>query len=95
MNYILIIMRRKRGNTNIKILQSQIQNIAINEAEDAKLNTRGGETKQEISKPRSLVEIKGSGAPIPNIVDVPIVDKIKKKGIKKDELINTKRLLTM
>ena len=94
MNYILIIMRRKRGNTNIKILQSQIQNIALNEAEDAKLNTRGGE-KQEIPKSRSPIEIKGSGAPIPNIVDVPIVDKIKKKGIKKDELINTKRLLTM
>jgi predicted transcriptional regulator len=80
-------MRRKRGNTNIKILQSQIQNIALNEAEDAK--------KQEIPKSRLPVEIKGSGAPISNIVDVPIVDKIKKKGIKKDELINTKRLLTM
>ena len=84
MNYILIIMRRKRGNTNLKILQNQIQNIALNKAE---------ETKQEI--PKQLSNIKGSGVQIPNIVDIPIVDKIKKKGIKKDELINTKRLLTM
>lgn len=85
-------MRRKRGNTNIKILQSQIQNFAISEEkkdEDAKLNTRGGESKYA---PKS--EIKGSGASIA-VVELPVVEKIKKKGIKKDELINTKRLLTM
>jgi len=77
-------MRRKRGNTNIKILQSQIQNFALSEAEekndDTKLNTRGQKS-----------EIKGSGAGR----ELPVVEKIKKKGIPKDALINTKRLLTM
>lgn len=74
-------MRRKRGNTNIKILQSQIQNFAISE-----------EKKDEESKYAQKSEIKGSGTPL---VELPVVEKIKKKGIKKDELINTKRLLTM
>ena len=86
-------MRRKRGNTNIKILQSQIQNFAI--SEDAKLNTRGGDKKDEaIAQRGQKSEIKGSGASIA-VVELPVVEKIKKKGIKKDELINTKRLLTM
>lgn len=76
-------MRRKRGNTNIKILQSQIQNFAISE-----------EKKDEESKYAPKSEIKGSGASIA-AVELPVVEKIKKKGIKKDELINTKRLLTM
>lgn len=75
-------MRRKRGNSNIKILQSQIQNLALSNAEEdlseAKEETKRGETA-----------MRGSGAM------VPIVDKIKKKGIPKDALINTKRLLTM
>jgi len=77
-------MRSKRRNTNIKILQSQIQNFALSEAEekndDTKLNTRGQKS-----------EIKGSGAGR----ELPVVEKIKKKGIPKDALINTKRLLTM
>jgi hypothetical protein len=76
-------MRRKRGSTNIKILQSQIQNIALQE---------DNITSKQEHKPIQNVEIKGSGVPIQ---DVPIVEKIKKKGIKKDELINTRRLLTM
>lgn len=85
-------MRRKRGNTNIKILQSQIQNFAIKEEKDndAKLNAYGREIIQR--EPAKRGEIKGFGAPI---VELPVVEKIKKKGIKKDELINTKRLLTM
>lgn len=77
-------MRRKRGNTNIKILQSQIQNFAIQE--DKK--------DEDIAQRGQKSEIKGSGASIA-VVELPVVEKIKKKGIKKDELINTKRLLTM
>jgi len=77
-------MRRKRGNTNIKILQSQIQNFAIQE--DKK--------DEDIAQRGQKSEIRGSGTS--NIVvELPVVEKIKKKGIKKDELINTKRLLTM
>lgn len=77
-------MRRKRGNTNIKILQSQIHNFAISEdKKDEAIAQRGQKS-----------EIKGSGASIA-VVELPVVEKIKKKGIKKDELINTKRLLTM
>jgi len=75
-------MRRKRGNTNIKILQSQIQNFALSEAE---------EKNDEPIAQKSDTEIRGSGASR----ELPVVEKIKKKGIKKDELINTKRLLTM
>lgn len=83
-------MRRKRGNSNIKILQSQIQNLALSNAEEDK--------KVPISKDCRINEqIKGAGVPpsTPLPLLVPVVDKIKKKGIKKDELINTKRLLTM
>jgi len=77
-------MRRKRGNTNIKILQSQIQNFAIQE--DKK--------DEDIAQRGQKSEIRGSGTS--NIVvELPVVEKIKKKGIKKDELINTKRLLTI
>lgn len=77
-------MRRKRGNTNIKILQSQIQNFAIQEdKKDEDITQRGQKS-----------EIRGSGTSIA-VVELPVVEKIKKKGIKKDELINTKRLLTM
>jgi hypothetical protein len=77
-------MRRKRGNTNIKILQSQIQNFAIKEEKNDESIAQRGQKN----------EIKGSG--VSNaIVELPVVEKIKKKGIKKDELINTKRLLTM
>lgn len=77
-------MRRKRGNTNIKILQSQIQNFAIQE--DKK--------DEDIAQRGQKSEIRGSGTSIA-VVELPVVEKIKKKGIKKDELINTKRLLTM
>jgi len=74
-------MRRKRGNTNIKILQSQIQNFAIKEEDK----------RDEPIAQKSDTEIRGSGVSR----ELPVVEKIKKKGIKKDELINTKRLLTM
>jgi len=75
-------MRSKRRNTNIKILQSQIQNIALEE-----------------DKPTPTIEFpikdKSIGSGI-TPKELPVVEKIpKKKGIKKDELINTKRLLTM
>jgi hypothetical protein len=74
-------MRRKKGNTNIKILQSQIQNFTIQE-----------DKKNEEHKLNQKSEIRGIGAPI---AELPVIEKIKKKGIKKDELINTRRLLTM
>ena len=64
-------MRGKRRNTNLKILQSQLQHLAV-------------------ADEKPPVEIKGTG------VDLPIIEKLpKKRGIKKDELIYTKRLLTM
>jgi hypothetical protein len=78
-------MRNKRRNTNIKILQSQLQDLAVT-------------TPQSDPVPVSLSnnkilsiesEIKGTGS------EVPTIKKIKKKGIPKDELINTRRLLTM
>ncbi len=79
-------MRSKRRNTNIRILQSQIQNLAIQEKKDDEPKTL------PIVFPIKDKSI-GSGI-IPK--DLPVVEKIpKKKGIKKDELINTKRLLTM
>lgn len=74
-------MRNKRRNTNIKILQNQLQNLASN-LED---------TIIEVKK-----DIKGSGI-VCNIsaTELPIVEKLpKKRGIPKNELINTKRLLT-
>jgi len=74
-------MRRKRGNTNIKILQSQLQDLVVE-------NKLPNDTKLPIpSKPTVI----SGGA-----VELPIIEKIpKKRGIKKDELINTRRLLTM
>lgn len=64
-------MRSKRRNTNLKILQSQLQHL----------------TNADEKPP---VEVKGTG------VELPIIEKLpKKRGIKKDELISTKRLLTM
>ena len=74
-------MRSKRRNTNIKILQSQIQNFAIKEEKN----------DDTIAQRDQKSEIKGSGVS----KELPVVEKIKKKGIKKDELINTKRLLTI
>lgn len=69
-------MRSKKRNTNLKILQSQLQHLATSSSEPIK-------TPQK-------VEIKGAG------VELPTIDKLpKKRGIKPDELINTKRLLTM
>ena len=66
-------MRGKKRNTNLKILQSQLQHLAVAD-----------------EKPKLEVEVKGTG------VELPIIEKLpKKRGIKKDELINTKRLLTM
>ncbi len=70
-------MRSKKRNINIKILQNQIQNIALNE-KDNELPIKDKET--------------GSGV-IPK--ELPVIEKIKRKGIPKNELISTKRLLTM
>ena len=68
-------MRSKRRNTNLKILQSQLQHLA-NADEKVKIDE------------------KTSGKGIS--VELPIIEKLpKKRGIEKDELINTKRLLTM
>ena len=79
-------MRSKRRNTNIRILQSQIQNIAL---EEGKKEDNFTPTISFPIKDKSI----GSGI-IPKVL--PIIEKIpKKKGISKNELINTKRLLTM
>ena len=68
-------MRGKRRNTNLKILQSQLQHLT-NADEKVKIDE------------------KTSGKGIS--VELPIIEKLpKKRGIKKDELISTKRLLTM
>jgi len=70
-------MRSKRRNLNIKILQNQIQNIALNE-KDNEFPIKDKDTGSGIT-PKEL----------------PVIEKIKKtKGIKKNELISTKRLLT-
>lgn len=72
-------MRRKRGNTNIKILQSQLQNLVPLSTVDKVVDLK------DIKK----IEPVGTG------IELPIIKKIKKKGIPKNELINTKRLLTI
>lgn len=73
-------MRNRRGNTNIRILQTRLEDL-----------TTDDKPKVDEVKPKSIItSIKGAGLEVPLIVDLP-----KKKGIKKDELINTKRLLTM
>ena len=83
------MMRRKRGNTNIKILQSQLQDLVV-------------ENKLPINE--NKLPINDTKLPIPSkpivisggAVELPIIEKIpKKRGIKKDELINTRRLLTI
>lgn len=71
-------MRSRKRNTNIKILQSQLQNFTISEEKDNELPIKD-KSIGIVQTPKEL----------------PVVEKIKKKGIKKDELINTKRLLTM
>jgi len=68
-------MRGKRRNTNLKILQSQLQHLT------------NADEKVKIDEKTS-----GKGTS----VELPIIEKLpKKRGIKKDELISTKRLLTM
>ena len=68
-------MRGKRRNTNLKILQSQLQHLT------------NADEKVKIDEKTS-----GNGTS----VELPIIEKLpKKRGIKKDELISTKRLLTM
>jgi len=73
-------MRNKRRFNNIKILQDKIQSLAIK-----------NEDKNDTS-----TEPTGYGSKNEVMKEVLLMVKpVKKKGIKKDELINTKRLLTM
>ena len=77
-------MRRRRGNANIKILQSQIQNLALKEEE------------KTVEPPKEPMT--GLGVKLSTLVKNDTVElntRVKKKGVPKDELINTKRLLTM
>jgi hypothetical protein len=68
-------MRSKKRNTNIKILQSQLQNLDVKDVKPIEIKS---------------TEIKGTG-----VIELPINESIpKKRGIPKNELINTKRLLT-
>lgn len=79
-------MKSKRRNTNLKILQSQLQNLAVGEEVNEK-------KPLEVATSIKLTHM--SGASISN-TELPIIEKLpKKRGIKKDELINTRRLLTM
>lgn len=85
-------MRSKRRNTNIRILQSQIQNIALDEDKSPTILHGSATRSASLSFP---IKDKSIGSGIIS-KELPIIEKIpKKKGIKKDELINTKRLLTM
>lgn len=71
-------MRSRKRNTNIKILQSQLQNFTISEEKDNELPIKD-KSIGIVQTPKEL----------------PVVEKIKKKkGIEKNELINTRRLLT-
>lgn len=78
-------MSSRRKNLNIKILQNQIQNLAV---QGAPANVP---TNVPMNVPKSI-----KGGYLQAIsTPVPVTSKIKKKGVPKDELINTKRLLTM
>lgn len=76
-------MKSKKRNTNILILQNQIKRLSVKEIDD-------DEKIDMIKQPKTRHKITGSGVDI-----IPVIEKVKKKGIPKDELINTKRLLTM
>ena len=79
-------MRSKRRNTNLLILQSQLQNLEVKEQEETKLPLN--QVKLQIQAKPIVISGGASGD--------TIIEKVKKKrGIPKDELINTKRLLTM
>lgn len=80
-------MGRKNRNTNIKILQRQIQDLAIKN-ESLKDEEKG----EGVPKTIELTRQDKLACPV-KVVELET--KPKKKGIKKDELINTKRLLTM
>jgi hypothetical protein len=73
-------MRNKRRFNNIKILQDKIQSLAIK--------------NEDKNEPTASVSGYGSKNEVMKEV-LLMVKPVKKKGIKKDELINTKRLLTM
>lgn len=72
-------MRFKKRNTNLQILQASLRNLALNEQP---------EVKEQIKEEKPNKELEGSG-----VLELKV--KPKKKGMKKNELINTKRLLTM
>lgn len=81
-------MGRKNRNSNIKILQRQIQDLVIKN-ESIKDEEKGGGT---IATPLAR------HSKVPKTIELKIVEldtKPKKKGIPKDALINTRRLLTM
>lgn len=72
-------MRNKRNN-NIKILQRKIKGLAVNDDKT----------------PKDEEPLSGYGSKNDVMKEVLLVVKpVKKKGIKKDELISTRRLLTM
>lgn len=70
--------RNQRKNINDLILQHQLKNITLD----------GGSI--DIPKPEQSKQVRFEETP--KVVE-PVV-KLKKKGVPKDELINTKRLLT-
>ena len=92
-------MGRKNRNTNIKILQRQIQELASNGV--ALAGASNGVALAVAIKNKEKNENKKKeemGGKIPNSIQLNVVQletKPKKRGLKKDELINTKRLLTM
>jgi hypothetical protein len=75
-------MRNKRRHNNIKVLQEKLQDLAIN--------------KDSLNEDKNSKEMSGYGSKEDVMKEVLLIVKpVKKKGIKKDELINTRRLLTM
>lgn len=89
-------MRSRKRNTNIKILQSQLQNFTINEEKDNEFPIKDKSIGSGVMS--GLSNLLAKSATLQTVIqtpkDLPVVEKIKKKGIKKDELINTRRLLT-
>jgi hypothetical protein len=86
-------MRNKRRHNNIKVLQEKLQDLAINKDS---LN-EDKNSKEMSGLQRSLGHSTvGYGSKEDVMKEVLLIVKpVKKKGIKKDELINTRRLLTM
>lgn len=73
-------MRSKRRNTNIKLLEMTMRNVGLSEDKIVQDGAHNG----------SVDKVDSSA-----VKEVKPVEKLKGKGVKKDALINTKKLLTI